>query len=108
EGSGLRLSCYGTGEMVPKTYGGTNISALSAAGGWLASPAQMMQLLMAIDGFESTPDILSEKSIKEMTTPAKPIRTGMGWMYINEDDWVRTGTLAGSSALLVRKDDETS
>lgn len=108
EGSGLRLSCYGTGEMVPKTYGGTNISALSAAGGWLASPAQMMQLLMAIDGFESTPDILSEESIKEMTTPSKPIRTGMGWMYINEDDWVRTGTLAGSSALLVRKDDETS
>lgn len=108
DGSGLRLSCYGTGEMVPKTYGGTNITALSAAGGWIASPAQMMQLLVAIDGFDTTPDILSKKSIEEMTTPAKPIRTGMGWMYINENDWVRTGTLAGSSALVVRKDDETS
>lgn len=108
EGSGLRLSCYGTGEMVPKTYGGTNITALSAAGGWIASPAQMMQLLVAIDGFDNTPDILSKKSIEEMTTPAKPIRTGMGWMYINENDWVRTGTLAGSSALVVRRDDETS
>lgn len=108
DGSGLRLSCYGTGEMVPKTYGGTNITALSAAGGWIASPAQMMQLLVAIDGFDTTPDILSKKSIEEMTTPAKPIRTGMGWMYINDNDWVRTGTLAGSSALVVRKDDETS
>lgn len=108
EGSGLRLSCYGTGELVPKTYGGTNISALSAAGGWIASPAQIMQFLVGIDGFDNTPDILSRKSVEEMTTPAEPIRSGMGWMYINDDDWVRTGTLAGTSALLVRKDDETS
>ncbi len=108
EGSGLRLSCYGTGELVPKTYGGTNISALSAAGGWLATPAQIMQFLMGIDGFDNVPDILSKKSIEAMTTPAEPIRSGMGWMYINEDDWVRTGTLAGTSALLVRKNDETS
>lgn len=108
EGSGLRLSCYGTGELVPKTYGGTNISALSAAGGWIATPAQLMQLLVAIDGFDSKEDILSRKSISQMTTPDEPLRSGMGWMYINDDDWVRTGTLAGSSALLVRRDDETS
>lgn len=108
EGSGLRLSCYGTGELVPKTYGGTNITALSAAGGWLATPAQMMQLLVGIDGYDDIPDILSKETIEEMTTPAEPIRSGMGWMYINENDWVRTGTLAGTSALLVRKDNETS
>ncbi len=108
EGSGLRLSCYGTGELVPKTYGGTNITALSAAGGWVATPAQIMQLLVGIDGFDNVPDILSKKSIEEMTTAAEPIRSGMGWMYINDDDWVRTGTLAGTSALLVRKNDETS
>lgn len=108
EGSGLRLSCYGTGELVPKTYGGTNITALGAAGGWIASPAQMMQLLVAIDGFDSKEDILSEKSIEKMTTPDEPLRTGLGWMYINDNDWVRTGTLAGTSALLVRRDDETS
>lgn len=108
EGANLRLSCYGTGELVPKTYGGTNISALGAAGGWIASPAQIMQLLVAIDGFDSKTDILSKESIKQMTTPIEPLRTGLGWMYINDNDWVRTGTLAGTSALLVRKDDETS
>src|SRR5690606_492072 len=79
-----------------------------AAGGWIATPAQMMQFLVGIDGFDNVPDILSKKSIEEMTTAAEPIRSGMGWMYINDDDWVRTGTLAGTSALLVRKNDETS
>lgn len=108
EGASLRLSCYGTGELVPKTYGGTNISALSAAGGWIASPAQIMQLLTAIDGFEGKADILSKESIKQMTTPIEPFKTGLGWMYINDNDWVRTGTLAGTSALLVRRDDATS
>ncbi len=108
EGSGLRLSCYGTGELVPKTYGGTNVTALGAAGGWIASPAQIMQLLVAIDGYDSKDDILSKESIKKMTTPIEPLRTGLGWMYINENDWVRTGTLAGTSALLVRRDDEIS
>lgn len=108
EGSGLRLSCYGTGELVPKTYGGTNVTALGAAGGWIASPAQIMQLLVAIDGHDSKTDILSKESIKKMTTPIEPLRTGLGWMYINENDWVRTGTLAGTSALLVRRDDEIS
>lgn len=108
EGSALRLSCYGTGELVPKTYGGTNLTALGAAGGWIASPAQIMQLLVAIDGHDGKKDILSKESIKKMTTPIEPLRTGLGWMYINENDWVRTGTLAGTSALLVRRDDKIS
>src|SRR5690606_25452097 len=68
----------------------------------------IMQLLVAIDGFDSKTDILSKESVKQMTTPIEPLRTGLGWMYINDNDWVRTGTLAGTSALLVRKDDETS
>lgn len=108
EGSSQRPSCYGTGELVPKTYGGTNIEALGAAGGWIGTPSQLMQLVTAIDGFESRPDILSEKSISQMTTPTSINDCGMGWMGIKEDFWYRTGTLAGTSALLVRQNDEIS
>ena len=45
------LSSFGTGEMVPKYYGGNSIETLGAAGGWIASPAELMKLLVAIDGF---------------------------------------------------------
>lgn len=108
EGALERLSCYGTGEMMPRTYGGTNIEALGAAGGWVATPTQMMRLMLALDGFKSKPDILSKRALKEMTTPGDISNTVMGWRGCNDGRWWRTGTLAGSSAMLVRYEDETA
>jgi CubicO group peptidase (beta-lactamase class C family) len=44
-------SIYGTGELVPPTYGGNDIRALGGAGAWLATAPDLMRILTAVDGF---------------------------------------------------------
>ncbi len=97
------LSSFGTGEMVPKYYGGNSMETLGAAGGWVATPTELMKLLVAIDGFDLREDILSKESILEMTNPGRLIRP-YGWTGTDSNGyWWRTGTLSGTSALLKRE-----
>lgn len=97
------LSSLGTGEKVPKFYGGNSIETLGSAGGWLATPAELMKLLVAIDGFTFRDDILSSESIEKMTKSTKRIRP-FGWTGTDKNGfWWRTGTLSGTSALLKRE-----
>ena len=97
------LSSFGTGEKVPKYYGGNSIETLGSAGGWVASPTELMKLLVAIDGFGQREDILSNESILKMTKSTKKIRP-FGWTGTDKNGyWWRTGTLSGTSALLKRE-----
>ncbi|PLX16626.1 MAG: hypothetical protein C0597_07810 [Marinilabiliales bacterium] len=97
------LSSFGTGERVPKYYGGNSIETLGAAGGWVATPTELMKLIVAIDGFDLRGDILSRESIQEMTKSSRWIRP-FGWTGTdNNGYWWRTGTLSGTSALLKRE-----
>ncbi|MFC2152407.1 serine hydrolase domain-containing protein [Bacteroidota bacterium] len=97
------LSSFGTGERVPKYYGGNSIESLGAAGGWVATPTELMKLLVAIDGFNLREDILSNESINEMTKSSRKIRP-FGWTGTDSNGfWWRTGTLSGTSALLKRE-----
>jgi len=104
-----RLSCYGNDQMVTRTYGGTDIEVLSSAGGWIASSIDLLRLLAAIDGFPERKDILSEESVATLTTPRESYLSPLGWRDVNsKDEWWRTGTLAGSSAILMRRPDNIS
>lgn len=97
------LSSFGTGEYVPKYYGGNSMETLGAAGAWVASPSEIMKLIVAIDGFNMRKDMLSEESINKMTKSSKHIRP-FGWTGTdNNGYWWRTGTLSGTSALLKRE-----
>lgn len=97
------LSSFGTGKKVAKYYGGNSIEALGSAGGWVASPTELMKLLTAIDGFGLRENILSPESIKKMTQSTKKIRP-FGWTGTDKNGyWWRTGTLSGTSALLKRE-----
>nr|WP_321410471.1 serine hydrolase domain-containing protein [uncultured Carboxylicivirga sp.] len=98
----------GTGEQVLRTYGGNDMHTLGAAGGWIASTTDLMKLMLSVDGFNTFPNILNKESIHIMTTPSKPGYSPLGWRRITTNSWVRTGTLAGTSALLVRRDDGIS
>jgi CubicO group peptidase (beta-lactamase class C family) len=94
----------GSGRMVPKIYGSTNMALLGSAGGWIASPVDLMKLLVVIDGDSRTKDILSAKSIAEMTHVDEKGLDPLGWRSTNENgEWWRTGTLPGSSALIKRE-----
>ncbi len=97
------LSSFGTGEKVPKFYGGNSIETLGAAGGWVATPSELMKLLVAIDGFDIREDFLSQESIEKMTWSSKSVRP-FGWTGTDKNGyWWRTGTLSGTSALLKRE-----
>ena len=89
--------------MVPKSYGGSDLQVLSGAGGWVASPTELMRFITAIDDQDSKPDILKPSSIALMTEKDEN-RYPIGWMRTTRgDDWTRTGTLAGSSVMLKRQ-----
>ncbi|KPK85475.1 MAG: hypothetical protein AMS27_07170 [Bacteroides sp. SM23_62_1] len=91
-------------DWVPKTYGGSDIKSLGAAGGWVASPAELLKLVAAIDGFDTKPDILQPESIRMMTSRGRTGREMIGWKGSDGNGtWWRTGTLTGTSALVVRQ-----
>jgi hypothetical protein len=98
----------GKGVMVPRCYGGNDIKSLGAAGGWIASSTDLMKLMLAIDGNSRYTDILQTQSIEMMTTPDNLQKSPLGWRYVKPGVWVRTGTLAGTSALMVNRMDGVS
>lgn len=98
-------ACDGSGELVPRSNGGNNIEELSGAGGWVASPAELLRFLAAIDGKPGVKDILKPETISYMTEYV-PNALPIGWIDTNpEGDWMRTGTLAGTSALMKKQHD---
>ena len=105
----LSISLDGTNTYVPAPYGGNNIEALSSAGGWIASASGLLQFMLAIDGFPEQPDILSKKSIQTMITPDKNGNSLIGWRGSDgKGTWWRTGTLSGTSALIMRQSNKVN
>lgn len=98
----------GNDQKVPRCYGGNDIKTLGAAGGWIASTTDLLRLIVAIDGFDTPSDILSSNSIHEMSTTELVGGSPLGWRGVKKHYWYRTGTLAGTSALVVRQDDGLS
>ena len=84
----------GSGKMVPRVYGGTDVYGLMGAGGWLASAPAIARLVAVIDGDSRVPDILSASSIAKMTEYDEECPACRGWSHIEKDgSWMRTGTL---------------
>ena len=96
-------SVYGTDEQVPWPYGGFNIEAMDAHGGWIASASDLARLLVAVDGFDTKLDILNQASIQLMITPSTANSGyGMGWTVNPWGNWWHIGDLPGTSSILVR------
>lgn len=93
-----------SGDTLWRSYGGSNIEGLLGAGAWVASPAEFVRFTASIDGDPSVPDVISPESVRMMTAdPNHPYRP-IGWVRAGEhSDWSRTGTLAGTSALVKRQ-----
>jgi CubicO group peptidase (beta-lactamase class C family) len=108
-----KLSLYpaydGSKLRVPLQYGGNDIELLGPAGGWIASAPELAKLIVAMDGFSSHPDILSRHSVRMMTRNGKRINQLLGWRGSDgRGTWWRTGTLAGTAALVMRFNNETN
>ena len=98
-------SIYGTGELVSPTYGGNDIEALGGAGAWLGTAPDLMRLLLAVDGFRTRHDILSDESINYMTDNDNGYAP-VGWKTtIYNGTWWRTGSFPGSTGMIKRQSD---
>lgn len=102
EGDGKYIADFSNPEvMVERCYGGTNLPLLSGAGAWCASPIELARLVASINGNDIVEDIISKESLDQMTEYYDANTYSLGW---NDTDpkkgWNRTGTLAGTSALV--------
>lgn len=93
----------GNYEACDKPYGGSDVRTLGAAGGWIANASQLIKLVALIDPKNSFYNILSEESIKEMLG-GDIYRDTYGWKATDGENWERTGTLAGTSCMVYRKE----
>jgi CubicO group peptidase (beta-lactamase class C family) len=107
-GMPLRPSIYGTGELVPARYGGNDIETLGGAGSWLATAPDLMRLILAVDGFGTRNDILSDNSIRFMTDTNNNFAP-VGWKAtVMDGNWWRTGSFSGTAGMLKRQPDGIS
>jgi CubicO group peptidase (beta-lactamase class C family) len=103
EDSQLIAAFDGSGRMVPKPYGGNPIELLGPAGGWISSSLELAKLMVLIDGFKNVPDILTNNSINQMVVKDK-LKGPLGWKVVKDNgDWIRTGSMAGTSAIMKRQ-----
>ena len=89
-------------QLVPAPYGYFDMALLDAAGGWIASPVDLVRLLTAIDGLPARPDVLSRESIEAMTAPDPDYQYyGLGWS-VDPPAYIcgHTGAMAGTTAFL--------
>lgn len=97
----------GRDSLVMKSRGGNDVHGLYGAGGWVASPVELLKLVSAIDKCPAKKDFLTSTSIDFMTPPDKNTKPA-GWANIVSGEWLRSGTMAGTSALIkVQKDGYT-
>lgn len=90
-----------SGRSVVRCYGGNDIRALSGAGAWAASTAELCRFVATIDGRPEVPDIISVESVRRMTEWFDPDTFSLGWNDTKPTgEWTRTGTFSGTSALV--------
>ncbi len=89
-----------SGRKVTRCYGGNNVTGLSGAGAWAASTPEIALLVASIDGKPEVPDIISKESVDQMTEYFDESTYSLGWNDTKDGYWTRTGTFAGTSALV--------
>ena len=86
-------------DSVVRCYGGNDIRLLKGAGAWVISAPELARFIASIDGKPGVPDILSKKSVREMTAHSEDHKFGLGWNSVDpKKGWQRTGSLSGTSA----------
>ena len=103
---------YYANEPGKNPYGGSmKVSRMDAHGGWIASPIDLLKLLVRVDGAPNKPDILSKKSMDDMTSSVSWKSTrGLGWVVDPPNTanpwWVHNGSFRGSRAWLRNRSDD--
>jgi CubicO group peptidase (beta-lactamase class C family) len=80
-----------------------NLERMDSHGGWLATPADLVDFATHVDGFSTTPSILKRATIQEMISPSRANPAyAKGWMINSAGNWWHNGSLPGSTTIMVR------
>ena len=95
-----------SGRMVVRCYGENDITTALGAGAWVASAAELCRRVASIDGDRTVPDVISPQAVKLMTQEMPDHQFSLGWNFTPRNrPWIRTGSLVGTSALVLRYPD---
>lgn len=89
----------GLDTLVMKSLGGNDVRGLYGAGGWVASPVELLKLVSAINKCPVREDFLTPESIDFMTPYGKNAKPA-GWASSSAKFWLRSGSMSGTSALI--------
>ena len=102
-GAGYIKSIYVTGEDVPWQYGGQNYPEMDALGGWTTTARDLNRLLVAVDGYDTKPDILTAETLGIMTTPSTVYPYyAKGWGIRPNGIYTHNGALTGTFSIWTR------
>jgi CubicO group peptidase (beta-lactamase class C family) len=91
---------YGQGNEDPYTM---NVHRMDSHGGWLATPSDLVTFAMHVDGFTTTPNILSAPTIQTMVeSTVANAGYAKGWSVNQAHNWWHNGSLPGTATLMVR------
>lgn len=82
---------------------GMNVRRMDSHGGWIATPTDLVQFLMHVDGYTRPANILRARSIEVMTTaPSYSPDYAKGFCINKSGNWWHNGSLPGTSTIAVR------
>jgi CubicO group peptidase (beta-lactamase class C family) len=100
-GDRISRSCYGDGQLVPTQYGGFNLEAMNAHGGWVATASDLSRILLAVDGKNTFPELLNEETRQLLFSPGATNRAyGKGWFMNQRNNYWHTGSLDGTTSYI--------
>ncbi|MBC9879179.1 beta-lactamase family protein [Bradyrhizobium sp. INPA01-394B] len=80
-----------------------NVRRMDSHGGWIATPTDLVQFLMHVDGYARPANILRPRTIQAMTSaPSYSPDYAKGFSVNKSDNWWHNGSLPGTSTIAVR------
>ncbi|WP_166298822.1 serine hydrolase domain-containing protein [Bradyrhizobium sp. 2S1] len=80
-----------------------NVARMDSHGGWIATPGDLTTLFVHIDGFKDTEQLLTDDSLRVMSTPsAINPRYAKGLFITANNNWWHSGLLDGTTTISVR------
>jgi CubicO group peptidase (beta-lactamase class C family) len=86
-----------------------DVTRMDSTDGWIATASDLVKFASHVGGSATIPSILQPDSIRMMTTPSPaftpanaPTKYARGWMVDNQGNFYHSGSLPGSSSLVLR------
>jgi CubicO group peptidase (beta-lactamase class C family) len=83
-----------------------DVERLDACGGWIGTPSDLTNFFVHIDGFKDTEQLLSDDTLRVMTTPSAANPRYAKGLFIDRregrDNWWHDGLLDGTTTVAVR------